>query len=194
MATISANDRTRVRLRELRKQSEMSLEEVGKRAGMAASTVSRLESGKRRLTLDHLPPLARALRTTVDALLAPPEGGDPRVRGRPFTRYGIKFVPLTRAGAGNGMHAYKLIYPSEPRDSKPTVHEGHEWIYVLSGRLRLVLGEEDFVLEPGEAAEFSCRVPHWLGAVGGATEALAIFGPQGERVHVRGRAESGEAR
>jgi transcriptional regulator with XRE-family HTH domain len=163
----------------------MSLEEVGKRAGMAASTVSRLESGKRRLTLDHLPALARALGTTVEALLAPTEGGDPRVRGRAFTRFGIKFIPLTRAGTGNGMHAYKLIYPAKPRDPTPTVHDGHEWIYVLSGRLRLVLGEEDFVLEPGEAAEFSSRVPHWLGAVEDAAEALAIFGPQGERIHVR---------
>jgi transcriptional regulator with XRE-family HTH domain len=185
MAMTSANDRTRVRLRELREQAALSLEDVGKRAGMAASTVSRLESGKRRLTLDHLPPLARALGTTVDALLAPPEGGDPRVRGRAFTRYGIRFIPLTRAGAGNGMHAYKLIYPAEPRDQKPTIHDGHEWIYVLTGRLRLVLGEDDFVLEPGEAAEFSCRVPHWLGAVDDIAEALAIFGPQGEKIHVR---------
>ena len=185
MATTSADERTRVRLRELREQSAMSLEEVGKLAGMAASTVSRLESGKRRLTLDHLPPLARALGTTVDALLAPPEGGDPRVKGRAFTRYGIKFIPLTRAGAANGMHAYKLIYPAKRRDPTPTVHDGHEWIYVLSGRLRLVLGEEDFVLEPGEAAEFSCRVPHWLSAVGGPAEALVIFGPQGEKIHVR---------
>lgn len=163
----------------------MSLEEVGKLAGMAASTVSRLESGKRRLTLDHLPPLARALGTTVDALLAPPEGGDPRVRGRAFTRYGIKFIPLTRAGAANGMHAYKLIYPASRRAPTPTVHDGHEWIYVLSGRLRLVLGEEDFVLKAGEAAEFSCRMPHSLSAVDSPAEALVIFGPQGEKIHVR---------
>jgi transcriptional regulator with XRE-family HTH domain len=185
MATNSTDERTRRRLRGLREQAALSLEEVGRRAGMAASTVSRLESGNRRLTLDHLPPLARALGTTVDALLAPPERADPRVRGRAFTRYGIKFMPLTRAGAANGMHAYKLIYPAERRDPAPTVHDGHDWIYVLSGRLRLVLGEEDFVLEPGEAAEFSCRVPHWLGAVDGPAEALVIFGPQGERIHIR---------
>ena len=83
------------------------------------------------------------------------------------------------------MHAYKVYYPAQARDSAPTVHDGHDWIYVLSGRLRLVLGEKDFVLEPGEAAEFSCRVPHWIGAVDGPAEALAIFGPQGERIHTR---------
>ena len=138
-----------------------------------------------RLALDHLPPLARALSVSVDALLAPPEHADPRVRSRAFTRHGITFLPLTRAGAANGMHAYKLYYPAEERVPTPAVHDGQDWIYVLSGRLRLVLGDEDFVLGAGEAAEFSCRVPHWLGAVEGPAEALAIFGPQGERIHTR---------
>ena len=185
MAMNSADERTRRRLRELREQAGLSLEEVGRRAGMAASTVSRLESGGRRLTLGHLPPLAGALGVSVDALLAPPERADPRVRSRTFTRHGVTFVPLTRAGAANGMHAYKVTYPPEARAPEPAVHDGHDWIYVLSGRLRLVLGEKHFVLEPGEAAEFSCRVPHSLGAVGGPAEALAIFGPQGERIHTR---------
>lgn len=185
MATESADARTRRRLRELREQAGLSLEEVGRHAGMAASTVSRLESGARRLTLGHLAPLARALGVSVDALLAPPERADPRVRSRAFTRRGITFLPLTRAGAANGMHAYKIYYPAQERVPTPTVHDGHDWIYVLSGRLRIVLGEDDFVLEPGEAAEFSCRVPHWLGAVDGPAEALAIFGPQGERIHTR---------
>ena len=185
MATDSADERTRKRLRELREHAGLSLEEVGGRAGMAASTVSRLESGARRLTLAHLPPLARALGVSVDTLLAPPERADPRVRSRAFKRHGVTFLPLTRAGAASGMHAYKVIYPAEERVLTPTVHEGHDWIYVLSGRLRLILGEEDFVLEPGEAAEFSCRVPHALGPVDGPAEALAIFGPQGERIHTR---------
>lgn len=181
----SADTRTRRRLRDLREQAGLSLEEVGGRAGMAASTVSRLESGARRLTLDHLPPLAKALDVSVDRLLAPQEHNDPRVRSRAFTRHGVTFLPLTRAGTANGLHAYKLHYPVNDRPPQTTVHDGHDWIYVLSGRLRLVLGEEDFVLEPGEAAEFSCRTPHWLGAVDGPAEALAIFGPQGERIHTR---------
>lgn len=185
MAKSSADERTRRRLRELRGQAGLSLEEVGRRAGMAASTVSRLESGARRLTLDHLPPLAAALGVSVDALLAPPERADPRVRSRSFVRDGVTFVPLTRAGAANGMHAYKLRYPAAGRVPTPAVHDGHDWVYVLAGRLRLLLGERDFVLQPGEAAEFSCRVPHWIGAVGGPAEALVIFGPHGERIHTR---------
>lgn len=185
MATGSVNERTRRRLRGLREHAGLSLDEVGKRAGMAASTVSRLESGARRLTLDHLPPLARALGVTVDALLAPPEHTDPRIRSRAFTHHGITFLPLSRGDAANGLRAFKVHYPPSDRDPTPTVHDGHDWIYVLSGRLRLVLGDDDFVLEPGEAAEFSCRTPHWLAAIDGPVEALAIFGPQGERIHTR---------
>jgi transcriptional regulator with XRE-family HTH domain len=185
MATDSVNDRTRRRLRELREKAGLTLEEVGQRAGMAASTVSRLEAGARRLTLDHLPPLARALDVSVDALLAPPEHTDPRVRSRAFTHHGIRFLPLSRGDAANGLRAFKVYYPAEEREPVLAVHDGHDWIYVLAGRLRLVLGDDDFVLEPGEAAEFSCRTPHWLGAVGGPAEALAIFGPQGERIHTR---------
>jgi len=183
MAKESTDRRTRKRLRELREQAGLSLEEVGRRADMAASTVSRLESGARRLTLDHLPPLARALGVTTDALLAPPERTEPRVRGRAFRRQGVTFVPLTRAGPAKGMHAYKLIYPATERAPELRVHDGHDWLYVLSGRLRLVLGDDDFVLEPGEAAEFSCRIPHAIAAVGGPAEALAIFGPTGDDTH-----------
>ena len=185
MATQSTDERTRRRLRELREHAGLSLEDVGARAGMAASTVSRLESGQRRLALDHLPALARALDVTVDALLAPPERADPRVRTRAFTHHGITFHPLTRAGQANGLRAFKVDYPPARGEPKLATHEGHDWIYVLAGRLRLVLGDDDFRLEPGEAVEFSCRTPHWVGAVDGPAEVLAIFGPQGERVHVR---------
>ena len=150
---------------------------------MAASTVSRLESGARRLTLEHLPPLARALGVSVDELLAPPERADPRVRNRSFVRHGTRVLPLTRAGAAHGIHAFKVYYPDEQRAPAPTTHDGHDWMYVLSGRVRLILGDDEFLLEPGEAAEFSCRTPHWLGSVDGPAEALAIFGPHGERIH-----------
>lgn len=179
----STNERTRKRLRQVREEAGLSLETVGQRAGMAASTVSRLESGTRRLTLDHLAPLARALEVTVDSLLAPPEPADPRVRGRAFTRHGIRFLPLTRGGVAGGVQAFKIYYPERTEVPSPKVHEGHDWVYVLAGRLRLVLGDDDFVLGPGEAAEFSCEVPHWLGAVDGPAEVLAIFGPQGQRTH-----------
>ena len=172
-------------MRALRRERGLSQEEVADRAGMAASTLSRLESGERRLALDHLPPLAQALGVSVGDLLAPATA-DPRVVEKPRTVEGIVFQPLSRSAPG-GLVVVRMKIPAERTVPDPRTHEGHEWLYALSGRVRLVLGDDDLVLEPGEAAEFSTWTPHWVGADGGSAEALAIFGPQGERVHMRAR-------
>ena len=156
---------------------------------MAPSTLSRLETGKRRLAVDHLAPLARALGSSVDDLLAPERQPDPRVRRRARTVNGMRVVPLSREG-GSGPHAYHLTIP-ERGAPEPRTHEGHDWVYVLSGRLRLLLGDEDLVLEPGEAAEFSTWTPHWMSGVGGPAEVLMLMGHQGERAHLRVSAASG---
>jgi transcriptional regulator with XRE-family HTH domain len=176
-------ERIRRRLREVREQRGLSLEAAAREAGMAPSTLSRLETGKRRLAVDHLAPLARALGTSVDALLAPEAPADPRVRRRARTVDGMRVVPLSRPGA-EGPRAYHLTLPEREAPDLRT-HEGHEWLYVLGGRLRLVLGDEELVLEPGEAAEFSTLTPHWLCGIGGPVEVLALMGHQGERAHLR---------
>ncbi|MTD44453.1 helix-turn-helix domain-containing protein [Conexibacter sp. W3-3-2] len=184
----SAEDRVRRRLRELRIDRGLTLEAVASRAGMDTSTLSRLESGRRRLALDHLPALAAALGVSSDELLLPHTPEDPRIRAEPVRRGDMTFWPLTRRGAAGGLHAFKFLIPHRrelgPADQR--VHDGHDWIYVLSGRLRLLLGDDELILEPGEAVEFSCRTPHAMGAVEEPVEAIGIFGPHGERVHVHG--------
>ncbi|MEV4419029.1 XRE family transcriptional regulator [Patulibacter sp. NPDC049589] len=177
--------RVRARLRALRTERGLTLAEAARRAGMDPSSLSRLESGARRLTLDHLPVLARALGVTVDDLLESPAAQDPRVQAVPRTRDGMTFWPLNHHPSGSGHHAFKIRLPSDRREPMPREHEGYDWLYVLSGRLRLVLGEEEFVLSPGEAAEFSTRTPHWIGVVDEPVELLGLFGPEGERVHLR---------
>ena len=152
---------------------------------MAPSTLSRLETGKRRLAVDHLAPLARALGTSADALLAPEPQDDPRVRRRARTVDGMRVVPLSREG-GSAPRAYHLTLP-ERGTPEPRSHEGHDWLYVLSGRLRLLLGDEDLVLAPGEAAEFSTWTPHWMSGVDGPAEILMLMGRHGERAHLRVR-------
>jgi mannose-6-phosphate isomerase-like protein (cupin superfamily) len=99
----------------------------------------------------------------------------------------MRVVPLSR-DVGAGPRAYHLTLP-ERGAPEPRVHEGHEWLYVLSGRLRLVLGDEDLVLTPGEAAEFSTWTPHWLSGVGGPAEVLMLMGHHGERAHLRVRGD-----
>jgi transcriptional regulator with XRE-family HTH domain len=179
------------RLRALRRQRGGTLADLSGATGISVSTLSRLESGQRRPTLELLLPLARAHQVALDELVGAPPTGDPRIHPRPFTRNGITMLPLTRRPGG--IQAVKMIYPPRATSAEPDlkVHEGYDWIYVLSGRLRVVLGEHDVVLGPGEAAEFDTRTPHWMGNPGpGTAEVLGLFGPQGERMHVRARREA----
>lgn len=125
----------------------------------------------------------------LDDLVGAPDTGDPRIRARPFVRHGCTYVPLSRDFGG--VHAFKMILPpSDPSQAlpEPKVHEGYEWLYVLSGRVRLLLGAHDLVLTAGEAAEFDTRTPHaFFNAGPQPAEFLSLFGPQGERIHVRAR-------
>ncbi|WBC17272.1 XRE family transcriptional regulator [Micromonospora sp. WMMA1998] len=180
------------RLRALRRERETTLADLSAATGISVSTLSRLESGGRRPTLELLLPLARAYGVTLDELVDAPPTGDPRIHLRPVAAYGMTMLPLTRRPGG--IQAYKLIIPAGGRAvPEPKTHEGYEWVYVLNGRLRLVLGEHDLVLQPGEAAEFDTRVPHWFGrADDGGVEFLSLFGSQGERAHLRARPRARE--
>lgn len=177
------------RLRALRQERGTTLAKLAAVTGISLSTLSRLESGQRKPTLELLLPLAREYRVPLDELVGAPATGDPRIHARPVTRHGQTFVPLTRHFGG--VHAYKQIMPPGFRSETELelkVHEGYEWLYVLSGRLRLVLGSHDLVLTAGEAAEFDTRTPHAVGNAGSQpVEFLSLFGPQGERIHVRAR-------
>ncbi|MDQ0370530.1 helix-turn-helix domain-containing protein [Catenuloplanes indicus] len=183
------------RLRALRKQRETTLAALSAATGISVSTLSRLESGDRRPTLEQLLPLARAHGVTLDDLVGAPQTGDPRIHLRPVNHHGMIVLPLTRRAGG--IQAFKMVIPAgtERRTPDLRTHEGYDWLYVLNGRLRTVLGDRDLILEPGEAAEFDTRVPHWFGAADAeAVEFLSLFGAQGERAHLRARPASGEPR
>ncbi len=178
--------RARRRLRELRTERGMTLQQFAERASIDVSTLSRLEAGKRRLALDHIPALASALGVRAPELHGAAPRPAPRSRSRPRTHKGVTMWPLTNRGPAGGLHAYKLRIAGErrtPPDVLP-VHEGHDWLYVLDGRLRLLLGEQDLTIEPGDAAEFTTWTPHWFGALDGPVELILIVGPQGERLHL----------
>lgn len=176
------------RLKALRSRCDLTLAEVSRSTGTSISTLSRLESGRRKPTLELLLPLAKAYGVTLDDLVNAPSTGDPRVHLRPRQAFGMTLLPLTRRSGG--IQAYKIVIPAGRgrREPQPQTHPGYEWLYVLDGRLRVVLGEHDLVLAPGEAAEFDTRTPHWFGAATDeAVEFLSLFGAQGERAHLRTR-------
>jgi transcriptional regulator with XRE-family HTH domain len=177
------------RLRALRRQRETTLSALAAATGISVSTLSRVESGQRRPNLELLLPLARAHGVQLDDLVGAPPTGDPRVHMRPVARDDMTMIPLSRRPGG--VQAYKLIIPAHRSTPVAKTHEGHEWLYVLDGELRLVLGDQDLVLRPGEAAEFGTQVPHWFGSTGrGAVEVLSLFGRQGERAHLRARTQA----
>lgn len=176
------------RLRSLRQDRGATLAELAQATGISVSTLSRLESGQRRPTLELLLPLARAHQVPLDELVDAPETGDPRVRLRPVQRDGATYLPLSRRPGG--LQSYKVVLPVgwHEQVQELAVHEGHEWLYVLAGTLRLRLGAHDLLLGPGEVAEFDTRTPHSLSNPGPeVAELLVLFGPQGERMHVTAR-------
>lgn len=178
--------RVRERLRALRREQGLTLQQVAERANLDLSTLSRLEAGKRRLAIDHIPALADALAVSTDELLRSTPRPDPRVRASARRHDGLTVRPLSNRGHGGGLLAYKVHVAASrrtpPKDMR--VHEGHDWLYVLDGRLRLILGDDTYILDPGEAAEFTTWMPHWFGAVDGPVDFVLVVGPHGERSHL----------
>lgn len=158
--------------------------ELAAATGISKSTLSRLESGQRKPSLELLLPIAQAHQVPLDELVGAPAVGDPRIRLKPRARGGRVVVPLTRQP--RGLHAWKVVIPPGRRDPELRTHDGYEWLYVLSGRMRLILAEHDITMGPGEVAEFDTRLPHWFGAADDEpVEILSLLGRQGERIHVR---------
>jgi transcriptional regulator with XRE-family HTH domain len=181
-----ALDQVGARLRHLRAHRGVTLTALAAETGISKSTLSRLETGQRRPTLELLLPLAQAYRVPLDDLVGAPDVADPRVRIKPHGVNGRTVLPLTPQPAG--IQAWKIVIPITKVNPELKSHEGYEWIYVLSGRMRLILGEEDMILSAGEAVEFDTRVPHWFGSTGdGSAEILSLLGKQGERMRVRAK-------
>lgn len=174
------------RLRALRRARGATLADLSAATGLTSSTLSRLENGRLRPTLEQLLPLAREHGVPIEDLVQAPLTGDPRIHLRPVRRFGLIVIPLTRRAGG--VQAYKVVYPPADPASATTslkTHEGYEWFYVLNGHVRFVLGDQEFRLGPGEAAEFDTRTPHAIGSAGDQpAELLTLFGAQGERAHL----------
>lgn len=182
------------RLKHLRLRRDVTLTTLATETGISASTLSRLEAGLRRPTLEQLLPLARYYGVTIDYLVDAPQTANPRIDLRPLsTPDGSIVIPLTRRPGG--IQAYKFVLPTGNNDTAPELrsHQGYDWAYVLNGTLRLILGDQDLLLTAGEAVEFDTRTPHWFGATSsGPVEYLSLFGRQGQRTHIRATTDEDE--
>ena len=170
------------RLRDLRKRQGATLAEVAEATGISVSTLSRLESGTRKATLELLLPLARLYETSLDDLVGTRPPG-PRLHQRPIMRHGGIMIPLN--SQPGGLRAMKEILPASRAGliPDPQVHPGYKWVHILEGTLRLLVGDNEIVLRTGEGAEFDTRLPHWYSNGNGRpVELLSMFGPQNERM------------
>jgi transcriptional regulator with XRE-family HTH domain len=174
------------RVRTLRLSRGLTLAAVSAATGISISTLSRFESGRRRASLELLLPLASVYGVPLDDLVGAPPTGDPRIHIRPLVLDGMTMLRLSNTPGL--VQAYKIVVPAGPSTGVPQLrtHEGHDWMLVLSGQLRLIVGEADLLLSSGEAIEFDARTPHWFGSGNeGSVELLTLFGRQGQRVRLR---------
>lgn len=173
----------RSRLRALRTTSGLSLDELATRTNLSASTISRIETGKRTISLDVLVPLARGLRVDLDALLLAPDDDDVVIRPTPDSSGARTTWTLSRATSST--HAVKVRLEPTAAWPEQRVHRGHDWLFVLEGTVLLALGDREITVHAGEAAEFSTMTPHAVSAVDAPAELLMVFDRDGEQAHLR---------
>jgi transcriptional regulator with XRE-family HTH domain len=172
----------RTRLRSLRTTLGYSLDELAERTNLSPSTISRVETGKRTLSLDVLKPLADSLQVSLDALLAVDGDADVVIRPTP-SREGKRTTWLLNRPDGRTMAAKIRLEPTAGRP-RQRVHPGHDWFFVIQGTVRLWLGDREIDVETGEAAEFATMTPHAFSAIGAPAEIVMTFDRDGQRAHV----------
>ncbi|MET7281133.1 XRE family transcriptional regulator [Kribbella sp. NPDC005582] len=172
----------RKRIRALRVAQGWSLDELATRARISASSLSRIENGQRRLALDQLVTLARALDTSLDQLV---ETASDDVISNPMLdgTHGSMRWPI-KADPGMTVMRRRLTDPPPDNPAKMRAHPGREWLVVLSGTAVLMLGNRRFRVETNQAAEFPTMLPHAIGAEGRPCEILGIFDRDARRGHL----------
>ena len=186
MAEQRIEEVVRTRLRSLRTTLGMTLDELAERTNLSPSTISRIETGKRTISLDVLVPLASALQVDLDTLLDVDHDDDVVIRPAPTTDGGRTTWMLSRP-TGSTI-ALKMRLEPTPHRPQQRVHPGHDWFFVLEGTVCLSLGDRDILVHAGEAAEFATMTPHAIAAIDAPAELVMIFDRDGHRAHVHGEA------
>jgi len=174
----------RARIKGLRVARGWSLGALAARCAMSASTLSRIETGHRRISIDNLVPLARALGTSLDQLVEPIANDDVVIRPRRDRGHGATSWMLTREDEPHGLTVARMHISSTEPHGELGVHPGHEWFTVLSGTARLQLGNRIILVQAGHAAQFSTMAPHAISGHEGPVEIIVIFDRDGRRAHL----------
>lgn len=178
----------RTRLRSLRTTLGLSLDELAAHTNLGPSTISRVETGKRTISLDILLPLATALQVDLDTLLDVRGDDDVVIRPTPNSS-GERTTWMLSRPTSSTIAAKIRLEPSR-RAAEQKVHPGHDWFFVIEGRVRLSLGEREITVETGEAAEFATMTPHAFAATDGPAEIITIFDRDGHHAHIHRETDS----
>jgi transcriptional regulator with XRE-family HTH domain len=171
------------RLRELRQARNWSLQELAGRSALSKTFLSRLETGDRQASIAAVLTLARVFGVSLASMFESDLAVEPCVIIRaaetvPKTANGLTYTALSNAENFFNVQPLRLVISPQRRGQTHYQHEGEEWLYVLSGRLRLSLADKTYDLEPGDAAHFDSRLPHRLIARGpGEAEVLLVATP-----------------
>ncbi len=176
----------RMRIKGLRASRGWSLDDLAARCYLSPSTLSRIETGHRRIALDQLAPIARALGTTLDQLVESAADEDVVIRPQRDAVRGVTTWLLSREAGPHGVTVAKMriTRPAPEHTNELRVHPGKDWFTVLSGTVVLLLGERTILVEAGQAAEFSTMIPHAFGAQDGPADVLCILDHDGQRTHL----------
>jgi transcriptional regulator with XRE-family HTH domain len=169
------------RLKTLRTQHGWTLEQLSKFTKLSEPYLSRLEGGTRQPSLAALITLGQVYNVPIRTLL---DAGDEQssrcnvIRAgssAPRVANGLRYRPISGGGALTNLQAIAVAIPANRHYEKFNQHDGEEWLYVLSGQVKLIFENEEHLLEVGDAAHFDARTPHRLAADGKrAAEVLLV--------------------
>jgi DNA-binding XRE family transcriptional regulator len=167
------------RLNALRGSRGWTLEELSERSGLSKPFLSRLEAGERQPSIAAVLTLARVFGVSVGSMFEAPANRESCVvvRGDGLatrTSNGLTYASLSSAARFANLQPMKLTVSRNRKGEEQYQHDGEEWVYVLSGRLRITVAGQNHELEPGDAAHFDSRQPHRLTALGNKDAELIL--------------------
>lgn len=182
------------RVKQVRDAAGLTLQELAERTGYSSALLNQVENHLVSPPLGALGKIAHALGVKIGDLWGE-VGGEPyaivrkddrrqvsRFASKEGVAYGYTYESLGFGKKGRRMEPFLItLEPPTVQDRKPSVHEGEEFLFVLSGRMEVLLGGHSDVLEPGDSILYDAALPHRVSCHGGepAQVLAVIWTPEG---------------
>jgi transcriptional regulator with XRE-family HTH domain len=165
-------------LRAIREQQELTLEQAAELSGISKSHLCRLESSERQPSVASMLALSAALGVPIGRFFGESEEAAPFTISPPDqprrVSNGLTIAACSGYAGSSVLDALRVTIDPDRPPPIPARHPGEEWLYVLSGTLRLEYDGGTHHLDPGAAAHFNSEIPHRLGAENSIAEVLLV--------------------